>query len=92
MLSNPLHDRRDEHRVHLGDGAVFAPEILQGRAKVVEFSAVEDQEPVVEGGDGLYGQRRVLLVELGNCGGREELRDAFLKREVRLVRSAEFLG
>ena len=59
---------------------------------MVELGSVEDQEPVVEGGDRLYGQGRVLLVEFGDGRGREELRDAFLKRGDRHVRAAALLG
>lgn len=48
--SNPLHDGGNEHRIHLGDGAVLAAEVFQRRAEVAEFRAIEDEEAVCGNG------------------------------------------
>ena len=60
MYSYPLPDRRDEHRIHLRDGAILAAKVLQRRAEVVELLAVEDHEAVMN-------TPVVLTVRVGFC-------------------------
>ena len=47
-LRDSLHDRRDEHGVHLGDGAILTSQVFHGRAEVVEFGAVENEKSIVK--------------------------------------------
>ena len=59
---NPLQNRRDEHGIHLRDGAVLAAKVFKRCAKMVEFLVVEDQKPVMEHTDGFDGQLRILEI------------------------------
>ena len=63
-ISNPLHDRRDEHRIHLRDGAVLTAKVFQRGAEMIEFLVVENQKTVVKGSDSLDLQSWILFVEL----------------------------